>query len=152
VSGCLSSVRGHHVWVPSSPYWPRWPVAGCLSPACADPRLPLASRCCSRCPLGRLPLSKPRLPVVVVVLPRWSCCARARGQRGVMSVSWPANRSTVHVSPLALVFRLGVSHPMRVSSSYRSEVTRLLTSPSSHATLFISPRWSAAIGGAASAK
>jgi hypothetical protein len=133
-------VRGHHAWVPSSPYWPRWPVSGRLSPARADPRFPLASRCCSRCPPWLL------APLRHGCLSWQSRCrgrrvALARGQRGVVSASWPADRSTVHVS-----------HPVCASSCYRSEVTRPLTSPSSYAALFASPRWSAAVGGAASDK
>jgi hypothetical protein len=52
-------------------------------------------------PLGRLPLCTPRLPITIVVLPRSSCSACARGQRGVVSVSWPADRSIVH-APLCL--------------------------------------------------
>jgi hypothetical protein len=130
VSGC-----------PSSPYWPCWPVVGCLSPAHADPRLPLASRCCSRCPPW------PLAPLCATAACRGSrvslssCCVRARGQRGVVSASPP---SCLGVHP-------GLPHPVHVSSSCRSEATQPLTSLSSHAALFASPRWSAAVGGAASA-
>jgi hypothetical protein len=49
--------------------------------------------------LGRLPLCALRLPDAAVAC-RGRRVARTRGQRGAMSVSWPADWSAVHVSPL----------------------------------------------------
>jgi hypothetical protein len=101
-------------------------------------------------PLGRLPsvrhgclLRQSRVAVVVL---------RARPGSARRRVHVLAGRPVCCARlPPCLDVRPGVPHPVRVSSSCRSEATRPLTSLSSHATLFASSRWSAAVGGAASA-
>jgi hypothetical protein len=101
---------------------PPWPLAPlCATAACHCSRVSRSS-CCAH------PGSARRH--VRVLAGRPVCCARL---------------------PPCLGVRPGVPHLVRVSSSYRSEATRPLTSLSSHAALFASPRWSAAVGGAASA-
>jgi hypothetical protein len=99
----------------------------------------------------------PLAPLCATAACRGSCVAvvivlRARPGSARRHVRVLAGRP-VYCARLSLLpwCSSSVSHPVRVSSCCSSEATWPLTSLPSHAALFASPRWSAAVGGAASA-